>query len=179
MQLKIESKHLIFRLVELEDADFIFNLRKIRGRFLSSTESIEKQIEFLKRYKEKEKNGEEFYFMILNKKNNTNLGVVRIYDLKIINNMRSFCWGSWIIVPTAPKYTALESALLIYEFGFYIMHMDMSHFDVVKENTKVISFHKKMGAKVINEDDKNYYFHYLKSDYTNVRNKYYEKFILN
>ena len=56
----------------------------------------------------------------------------------------SFCWGSWLIKEDAPKTTAIESSLQIYEFGFYSLG-----FDVRKGNDKVIAFHQRFGAKII------------------------------
>ena len=98
-----------------------------------------------------------------------------MYDFKVINQKRSFCWGSWIIKDGAPKTTAIESALQIYEFGFRKQSFDMSHFDVRKGN-KVIAFHKRFGAKIIGEDELNYYFYFFKEDYENIRVKY-KKFL--
>lgn len=78
----------------------------------------------------KEKNQLEFYFKIIS--NNKKVGVVRIYDLKD----DSFCWGSWIILDDAPKTVALESTLMIYEFGFNVLGFNNCHFDVRKLNKK-------------------------------------------
>ena len=178
MKLYIESKHLILRFVEIDDAKFIFELRRKKGKYLSPTISLEQQIRFIQEYKKREKDGEEYYFMIIKKENNDRLGVVRIYDLKTIDGKLSFSWGSWIIKDGAPNYAPVESALLVYEFGFFIMHRDMSHFDVMKENKTVISFHKKFGAKIIDEDSKNVYFHFMKLDYLKIREKFYSRFLV-
>ena len=107
-----------------------------------------------------------------------------MYDFKIINQkklfsgnlLRSFCWGCWIIKDGAPKTTAIESALQIYELGFKKLNFDMAHFDVRKDNKKVIAFHKRFGAKIVDEDELNYYFYFFKKDYEKIRIKY-EKFL--
>jgi len=40
--------------------------------------------------------------------------LVRVYNLQ----KSSFCWGSWPIKDEAPKSTAIESVLMVYQFGF-------------------------------------------------------------
>jgi len=177
MKLYLESKHLILRLVEINDAEFIFELRRKRGKYLSPTASLEQQVKFIQEYKEREEEGKEYYFVIIKKKDKDRLGVVRVYDLRIINGKRSFSWGSWIIKDGVPNYVAVESALIVYEFGFFIMHCDLSHFDVVKVNKPVVSFHKKFGARIISEDAKNFYFYFSKEDYLKIRKKFYSRFL--
>ena len=77
----------------------------------------------------------------------------------------SFCWGSWLIKEDAPKTTAIESSLQIYEFGFY-------SFDVRKGNDKVIAFHQRFGAKIVDEDELDYFFNFEKSNYEITKEKY-------
>ena len=55
-------------------------------------------------------------------------------------------------------YAAMETAVLIYEFAFNTLGFRKSEFEVNKNNEKVVSYHKKSGAKIIGEDDINYYF---------------------
>ena len=62
-------------------------------------------------------------------------GTIRVYD--IIDN--SFCWGSWILDENKTTTAAIESALLIYKFGFEIMKFSRSHFDVRKDNSAIIT----------------------------------------
>ncbi len=100
------------------------------------------------------------------------LGLVRVYDLK----KDSFCWGSWLIKNGAPKSTAIESSLQIYEFGFGELGFQQSHFDVRKENQKVVVFHERFGAVRVNEDELNYYFIFKESTYQNTKRKY-KKFV--
>ena len=109
----------------------------------------------------------EFYF-IIESKIGDNLGLVRMYDFKD----NSFCWGSWLIKDNAPKSTAIESALQIYEFGFYKLGFEKSHFDVRKGNDKVISFHERFGAKIIDENELDYFFDFYKQDYEIMKKKY-------
>ncbi|MFT4693839.1 MAG: RimJ/RimL family protein N-acetyltransferase [Francisella sp.] len=166
----IYGKNINLRTVEEKDAEFILDLRQNenKNKYLSKTSvSIESQIAWIESYKEKEKNKKEFYFVI-ESKSQDKLGLVRIYDLK----GNSFCWGSWIIKEDAPKTTAIESALQIYEFGFYKLGFIKSHFDVRKDNHRVIVFHKRFGAKIIEETEIDVFFDYNIKDYEVIRDKY-------
>ena len=84
----------------------------------------------------------------------------------------SFCWGSWLIKEHAPKTTAIESALQIYEFGFYKLGFEKSHFDVRIDNNKVIALHQRFGAKIVDEDNLDYFFNFEKRDYEITKEKY-------
>jgi len=168
--MQINGKHINLRFVEENDAGFIIEMRTNikKNKFLSSVDAnIEKQKKWIREYKKKEKEKEEFYF-IIESKTHEKLGLVRIYDFQ--NN--SFCWGSWLIKDNAPKSTAIESALQVYEFGFYELGFEQSHFDVRKENNKVIAFHQRFGAKIIKEDDLDFFFIYSKNDYEKIKIKY-------
>ena len=48
----------------------------------------------------------------------------------------------------------------------------MSHFDVRKENQRVVAFHRRFGAKIIEENDSDVFFNFNKLDYEVTRNKY-------
>ncbi|WP_373033239.1 GNAT family N-acetyltransferase [Sulfurovum sp.] len=158
------------RTVELEDAEFIFTMRQDerKTKFLSKVSgTVESQKEWIANYKKRENQKKEFYFVIESKESQK-LGLVRMYDFQ--ND--SFCWGSWLIKEHAPKSTAIESALQIYEFGFYALGFEKSHFDVRKGNDKVIGFHQRFGAKIVNKNDVEYFFNFEKKDYEVTKEKY-------
>ena len=166
----IYGKNINMRTVTTEDAEFIYNMRQNQNKtkYLSKvTGTVESQKEWIKNYKQREEEKKEFYFVI-ESKDKEKLGLVRMYDFQD----ESFCWGSWLIKEDAPKSTAIESALQIYEFGFYSLGFEKSHFDVRKENDKVIAFHQRFGAKIIDEDELNYFFNFEKSDYEITKEKY-------
>jgi RimJ/RimL family protein N-acetyltransferase len=164
------GKNINIRTVEVVDAEFIFTLRQneSKTKYLSKvTGNIETQKEWINDYKQREKEQKEYYF-IIESKSEEKLGLVRMYDFK----EDSFCWGSWLIKDDAPKTTAIESALQIYEFAFYKLNFVMSHFEVQKGNDKVIAFHQRFGAKIIDENDKEVFFNFLKEDYELIKEKY-------
>lgn len=144
------------RFVEEDDADFILKLRldDRYNKFLSRVEpDVQAQRDWIRRYKADEKARKQFYF-IIERLDGTPCGTVRVYDLL----EDSFCWGSWILNDDKTRYSAVESAFLVYEFGFTELGYKKSHFSVMKENDRVVSFHKKMGAEQVGEDEHNYYF---------------------
>ena len=164
------GKNINLRTVEIEDAEFIFSMRQNQNKtkYLSKvTGTVESQKEWIKNYKQREEEKKEFYFVI-ESKDKEKLGLVRMYDFQD----ESFCWGSWLIKEDAPKTTAIESALQIYEFGFYSLGFEKSHFDVRKGNDKVIAFHQRLGAKIVDEDELDYFFNFKKSDYEITKEKY-------
>ena len=168
--MQISGKNINLRTVEIEDAPFILEMRvnKTKTKYLSKVSgTVESQKEWILNYKQREEKKQEFYFVI-ESKNNQKLGLVRMYDFKD----NSFCWGSWLIKDNAPKTTAIESALQIYEFGFYDLGFKKSHFDVRKGNEKVIAFHKRFGASIVDESELDYFLNFEKKDYETTKERY-------
>ena len=166
----INGKNINLRTVTEEDAEFIYTMRqnKDKTKYLSKViGTVESQKEWIKNYEQREEDKKEFYFVI-ESKDKEKLGLVRMYDFQD----ESFCWGSWLIKEDAPKTTAIESALQIYEFGFYSLGFERSHFDVRKGNDKVIAFHKRFGAKIVDEDELDYFFNFEKNDYEITKENY-------
>jgi RimJ/RimL family protein N-acetyltransferase len=152
----LKSKTISMRLIEESDAEFVLSLRldPRYNNFLSKVEAnLDGQKKWIRNYKNDERDKKQFYF-IIERNDGVPCGTVRIYDIR--ND--SFCWGSWILNEDKTRYAAIESALLVYEFGFNKINYNKSHFDVMKGNQKVINFHKKFGAVQISEDEENYYF---------------------
>ena len=159
--MNLDSKTIRLRLIEEKDASFVLSLRldSAYNQFLSAvTPDIDAQLLWIKNYKKDEAVGTQYYF-IIEKIDGTPCGTVRLYDFK----GDSFCWGSWILNENKTRYSALESAFLVYKFAFDILKFKKSHFDVRKGNDKVISFHEKMGAIKTGENELDYFFEITKS----------------
>lgn len=159
-----------FRLVEIEDADFIVSLRndEKRSRYISSTSSqIEDQIAWLEKYKIRESKGEEFYIMCLADDKKTKLGVNRIYDIS-----GDVCeYGSWLYSPTAGPNVAVLGDLytksLIYEkLGIKICKMS-----TMKDNTSVMRYTKSYNPTFVGEDDLSCHFELEYDDWNARRQK--------
>lgn len=171
--MKATLKTIGLRLVEEQDAEFILSLRldERYNRFLSGvTPDVEAQKAWIRKYKNDEAAGLQYYF-IIERLDGTPCGTIRIYDLR----PDSFCWGSWILNENKTRYAAIESALLIYEIGFDQLGFAKSHFDVMKGNEGVISFHKRMGAVVTGEDEQNFYFEITRESVEKARLSMLEK----
>jgi RimJ/RimL family protein N-acetyltransferase len=167
--MRISGHNIDLRLVEIDDAEFILRLRldERLNQHISATDAdLESQVEWLRRYKEREREGREYYFIVEGKSGEP-YGTVRLYDFQ----QDSFCWGSWIMLPGNPS-KAFESAVLAYECGFDKLGFAKSHFSVDKNNSRVVAFHKRFGAKIVREDETNYYFQSLKADFEAAKERY-------
>ncbi len=169
------AKHIRFRLVEQGDAAFILSLRldPEKNRYVSPVkDDIDAQIQWIADYRQREKNGEEFYF-IIESCEGENLGTIRLYDFR----GDSFCWGSWIMKHDAPPYAAIEAVLSIYEIAINRMGFKQSHTDVRKGNDTVKNFLLQFGAEITMEDDINTYFRITAGAFEKAR-KNYRRFLL-
>ncbi|WP_438012708.1 GNAT family N-acetyltransferase [Psychrobacter raelei] len=177
MQFNLTAKTIYLRLLTEDDAEFVCQLRgddKL-NTFISKTDvDIEVQRQWIKSYKSREQNQEEYYFIICRVDDNRPVGTVRLYDFK--EEPKSFCWGSWILNDNKTKYAAVESALLVYEMGFDKLGFEQSHYDVRKGNQKVHDFHLRMGAQKVTEDKQNIYYIFPKQRYE-LNKAQYAKFL--
>lgn len=166
----LKSKTINMRLINEDDAEFVLKLRLDGNynKFLSSVDAdVSSQKAWIRKYKEDEINNKQFYF-IIERKDGTPCGTVRVYDIK--ND--SFRWGSWILNEDKTRYSAIESAVMIYDFGFNSLKFNKSNFEVIKDNVKVVNFHKKFGAVVVGEDSNNYYFEITKDAVEKSKEKF-------
>ncbi len=168
---KLKGKYVNLREVTVEDAEFILKLRcdEKKSRFLHKTEyNVEKQKEYIKNYLKKDN---EWYFIIENKKH-IPLGTIRIYDVED----DKFTGGSWLMVYGATSQETLEGEILMKEYAFNVLGFNKNCFDVRKANKKVVRFHKIWGAKIVSENDYDYFFELTKKDFENNKNKIYLMF---
>lgn len=156
----LQGKYVNLRDIELEDAEFILNLRcdAEKSKHINKTSNdIKKQEDYIRQYKTLDN---EWYFIIENK-NSKSIGSYRLYDLK----EDSFGIGSWIMINGVGMYEAIEGEFLARKFGFDVLGFNKLHFDVRKQNKKVVTFHKNMGAKIVAENEIDYFFECTKEDY--------------
>ncbi len=170
--MNVIAKTINLRLIDIDDAEFILSLRtndKLNKHLSQTNNSVAQQKEWIINYKEREKQGDEYYFIICRNDNNEAVGTVRLYDF--LRDKKSFCWGSWILNENKTKYSAMESAFLVYKIAFEVLGFERAHFDVRRENVKVIAFHQKMGAEIIAENNIDIFFKVEKEAILNARNK--------
>lgn len=146
------------REVEVNDASYILKLRldDSYSKYISKvSDNVSAQENYIRHYLASNISGREsFYFILTNAVTGERCGTVRIYNF----NDDTFEWGSWILDDNKTRYAAMETAVLIYEFAFNTLGFGKSEFEVNKNNEKVVSYHIKSGARIIGEDDINYYF---------------------
>ena len=165
------GRTLEFRNVVVTDAEYIYSLRSdpIKSKFISKIEKvIEHQRSWISEYK---RSDNQAYFIIKEISTQQSIGTIRIYD-PISAPFSSFCWGSWILSSEAPSSAAIESALMIYEYGFKHLGFTNSHFDVRKDNNSVWKFHERCGAKRVAETDIDIFYNLSSSAQREACKKY-------
>lgn len=128
------------RPVSTEDAAFIYRLRRDahRSRYLHSISgTVEDQKKWLESYFEREN---DYYFVIVRTDDERREGLVGLYDIL----KTSAEWGRWILA--SGSYAALESAFLIYRFGFELLGCERIFCRTLTDNEQVLSFHRNFGA---------------------------------
>jgi RimJ/RimL family protein N-acetyltransferase len=109
----LKSKTVHLRYAETEDAEFIYSLRvndTLNQHISKVSGTVETQANWLTEYKKREKDGKEYYFIIIRNDTNEKIGTVRVYGITDDNR---FCWGSWILNENKTKSAAIESACII------------------------------------------------------------------
>lgn len=160
---RIDGINLSLRLVQQGDAPYIYSLRTdpaYNGHLSAVTGTITDQRHWIEAYKKRESVGSEYYF-IIERRDGLPCGVVRLYNI----SDEQFTWGSWILDHNKPRKAALESAVLVYRFGFEVLGLLRSVFDVRRENEHTLAFHHRMKATKTQEDDQNIYFVYAHDQY--------------
>lgn len=158
-----------YRLVEEEDAEFIFQLRsdKLLGRHLNRTEDDpESQRIWIRNYKCRERSGDEFYFICLEAIKSQRLGVFRLYNF----TEDSFGTGSWLFKPGLKNEPVLGN-ITGKEIGFEILKYEKCRFDVRKENKAILAYHRLFNPIEIDEDDLNFYFELSRTSFETTRNR--------
>ncbi len=162
-------KHVCFRLVEVDDAEFILSLRTdpVKSHFISFTKNcIDSQKKWIEAYKEREKEGKEYYFVIEDYDSNR-YGTLRLYDF----NGDSFCWGSWIMRHDSPFYIAVESSIMVCELGFNTLGFCKAYGEIRKGNSSVLNYHLRCGAVIKAEDETKYCLAFTREQFEQVREK--------
>ena len=150
-----------YRFVIEEDAEFIIKLRTNSklSRYISKTDvNIQRQMEWIRLYTEREKRGLEFYFIFLF--HDKPIGLSRIYN--IVGN--HFTQGSWVFSLDAPVGSAVLGNIISCEFAFDLPGMEYLLSDARKQNHThryVKSFH----PEIIGETDLDVFYKISKENY--------------
>ena len=138
---RIIGSRLVLRNAEVDDARFIWQLRRDphRARHLSAVpDDPQAQVEWLQAYAQDD---EQAYFMVTDANLGERLGTVRLYGAQ----GDAFSWGSWLLKAGLPARCAIESALMVYHYGRRLGFAG-AYFEVRQDNVSVWRFHENFGA---------------------------------
>lgn len=162
------------RFVNEDDAAFIVRLRTDPRltRFIHDTDSnIDKQKAWIRKYKEREAAGTEYYFAV--SIDNKTQGFIRIYSI----HDKTFTVGSIIMDKEAPIHCALAATIVAKEIAFEVLGLELEDsFDGVHvDNKQVVKLSYSWGKKEYRrfQDVKGEYiaFRLTKEDYMQVKPK--------
>lgn len=159
----LEFNDFRLRLVEVNDAEFILSLRinPELSKYLSFVEnSLEKQINWIKEYKKREEQKEEYYYIAEDYSGNK-YGTIRLYNFI----GKKFEHGSWIFKPNSPNMISVKSEIYVREFAFNILGYEINKLEVRRKNKRVIMYHNLWNLEKIGEDELNYYYELSKDNF--------------
>lgn len=142
------------RLVCEEDAEYIVQLRTnpTKSLYIHTTSiDVNAQEEWLRAYKKREYEGNEYYFIFSYR--GENVGVARIYDIE----KDRFTSGSWLASSNMIGIGVLCD-IISREIAFELYPESNNYFDVRKGNKNVIRYHQSYHPLQYKEDDENVYF---------------------
>lgn len=154
VELKLDDFRL--RLVEEDDATFILELRtnKDLSKHLSKVSyELESQKNWIKEYKEREKQAEEYYF-ISETYNGEKLGLNRLYNF----SKSSFVLGSWIFKKGIKDSIPILADLTVRDFAYEKLGFKICNFDVRKSNKSVLRYHLLFKPKLLREEEMDLFF---------------------
>lgn len=117
---------------------------------------MEDQRAWIERYKSREAERLEYYYVIERPSDGLPFGTVRLYNIE----GESFTWGSWILDANKPAKAALESAVLSFGIGFELLGKRRALIDVRRDNARALNFYRRFGMQETDEDEVNIYFVY-------------------
>jgi len=144
------SEMLSFSLVTERDAAEILKLRRAApsGALKTSPTRIEEQVEYLQRYKDRERGGSELYIRATRAGSEMVIGYFRLTELR---TKGVFNWASLVTARESSISERLDVILCSYALGFALPEKAFcGPFPVRRSNVRVVELHRAMGiAKVI------------------------------
>lgn len=163
------------RFVNEDDAEFILGLRTDSklGQYISATNGdIEKQKEWTRQYKIRERQGTDYYFMF-EKPLGTRLGVSRIYEIK----KETFQTGSWIFKKDAPFGAAFLGDIICHEIAYELFPDGVNFHDIKKDNFSVNKYADQFNPQFIFETELTRYYINRRENYLKYKEIYLQKLL--
>jgi len=142
---EILGRYVLIRPIAASDADFLFDLRKdpVLTQFLNDgPATLAEQRQWMDRYFEREN---DFNFLVVSNATKKPIGTVALVDIDRVSRRAEP--GRWLI--RGDSASAVESDLLCNTFAFEALALETLHFSVLTQNTHVVSYHTKCGARWI------------------------------
>ena len=155
------------RLAKEDDAAFIWSLRSspaLNAHLSPTAGGADAQRAWLRNYKKREREGQEFYF-IAERHDHVPCGAVRLYDL----TDDSFEFGSFVLSQSKPHLAALEVAVLAFSFGFDVLNRGIGRLEVRRENIHATQFYLRFGAREVGSNEIDCYFEISKFEFETRR----------
>ena len=169
----ISRYNIKLRFVEISDAQWIINLRTDieKARYISQTDvDVEKQEQWIRKYKEREKRREEFYFIAVDN-NNVKFATYRLYN----PGETTMEIGSFISIPNySNPINVIKVDIILKSYVFEELGFNEIKFEVRKDNKAVINYHSKFHPILIDEDNINFYYRLDKDSFLS-RKQIFEK----
>ena len=144
--MEISGIKTVLRTVELNDAEFICNLRNksTNNKYLSSNKiiTLNEQLNWIQNHLNQIDGN---YFIIEEKQNKKKVGTISIYN--ILNNNGEF--GRYIC--ESPQQS-IEAEFLLIKHAFENLKLDFVYCKTIRENEKTHKQHLKYGFKVSSEE---------------------------
>lgn len=156
------------RLVTEDDVDFILSLRtnKELTRYIHPTdESREKQIQWIREYKKREKEGRDYYFIFFF--DGQPVGLNRVYNRSELYATS----GSWLCKPGIEYWIPIAINFTLNDIIFEYLNVQLVVCDVRIENKKVNKYHALIGDKLIYHSEIDNFYYRTIETYIPNRNK--------
>ena len=161
---ELEKYGLKVKLVNYDNAEFILSLRSDRNRtryMLTLKNNIEYQKKWIQKYKRREREGLDYYFIYYNLENKP-IGLSRVSNISLIKKTAKDC--SWI-VEEGLKYEAIKMIIMRNELVFNLLEINTLWGEVHKKNRRAIRILKLLGSKLKDVGTKYYDFSIIKKDF--------------
>lgn len=159
---KIEGKYVNFREAEIDDSEFILELRTDpeKEKFIHKTDpDINKQIQYMKNYKTLDN---DWYFIIEDKECNP-IGTNSVYpypiftenwkdeEASILYNQEVGVMGTgrWLMINDINPIMGMETDIIIKDFFFNVLNLSFTPMLIHKDNLSVLKYQQLWGAKIV------------------------------
>lgn len=156
------------RLVVPEDAETIIALRSQHSaRFMSTVDAVvENQKAWLRAYKERERQGLDYYFLYF--VDGEPVGLNRVYNIK----KDSFVGGSFVFKTGCAFELPILATVMQLDLAFNVLNLTVCFANIHKDNKKALKFNLLLGSDLIYDDATENFLLLTKNNF----NTYFSKF---